>query len=132
VKPTISASIGNWLKVAWRRLEVREIHAGDMAEQDQPDLRMPDEARIGNRRRRQPALRAEEIPAEAEGVRDQAHDLRPLGGDQRVVMRDVVDQRDRNQRVREVQRQLAQRPLAAGQAFRQPQEQQVNPQVHEG
>src|SRR5438876_189402 len=80
-------------------------------EENERDLRVPDGAGVEDDRIAEPTAGAEEVPAEIERVGNHANDLYALGEKLAVVMRHVIDQRDRNQREGKTQRQRVQRDV---------------------
>src|SRR5581483_5187003 len=74
---------------------------------------------------------AEEIPAPAERIGGEAHDLRALREDQRRVVREVVDERDRQERVAEVERELTDRSVIARDELRSRDRREIRAEVEE-
>ena len=78
-------------------LDVREIDRRDVADEDRRHRGEPGKPRVDDRDIHAVARRAEQIPAEAEGVRRQRNDVLPLDEQEREIMREVIADRDRNQ-----------------------------------
>src|SRR5215468_5889887 len=95
---------------------MRQSDRGDMAEQDRGYRRVPSKARADDRDVDPISRGAEQVPAKAEWVGEQRHDVLPLNKQQQQVMGEVIADDDRHQSRSQVPSHIAGRASAAGEA----------------
>jgi len=86
---------------------VREGETEHVAPYERADLDVPDRVRRERREVRSVVERPEEIPAPAEGVGGERDEELPLDDEEREVVRDRVDERDRHEARDEGLREVA-------------------------
>jgi hypothetical protein len=87
---------------------VRQIDSGDVPARDQDELRGSDERRTNDAHPDLVAFGAEQVPAPPERVRDVGYDRLPLDEQVRVVIGNLVGDRDGHKRVHVGLRETAQ------------------------
>ena len=84
---------------------MRQVDRGDVAQEDRRHRGVPGKARVDDRDIDPVAGRPEQIPAEAERVRDKRNDVLALDQQEGEVMREVIADGDGNQREGEAARE---------------------------
>jgi len=113
----------------FERLDVGQVHADDVTDEDQSHLRVPHLPRIQKYGASKPLGAAKQIPAAGEGIGDHAQHLDALRHELGVVVRHVVDESDGHQREGKAQCQRVQGHAAVGDGLCDPQQEEINGQV---
>ena len=108
---------------------MREVDADDVTKENQRDLSVPHRTRVKDDRIAEGTIGAQKVPAQTKGIGHHAHDLYTLGDQLAVVMRQVVNEGNWNQREREAKRKRAQRNVAIRRRLGQPDQEQIDRQI---